>query len=409
MRSLIGAIFLSFLAVLLVRADTTTKPGDPEVRAETVDAKISSGRLVALTEQDITLETKAGAVKTALSELAEMRIAEPADPLSVVGRVVVTTSAGQHVTAAGLTTVDGKVNFTNASLGKITFAFPGVAALYLPAPSQSAADVARKCRALGLGRGDQDLVVVAQKSGGWLGVQGIFKAIDAKTLTFSWKGTDRKISIPGVRAVFLAPTGTAKTKKFKGVLTLRDGSSVRFASLTYGKFAFNISLAGSNDAKTKTAAGNVAAVKFVSDRVVNVSDLTPQAVKQHGMLDTAMSWRTNRSVSGGAISLSGRKYSTGLGLHSFCELTYKLDARFKSLIAVVGIDDVVRPGGDATLTFLGDGKELSPPLRVTGKNKPQSVRVGLTGVKTLVIRVGFGKDSLDVGDHVDLAGARLIK
>ena len=38
-----------------------------------------------------------------------------------------------------------------------------------------------------------------------------------------------------------------------------------------------------------------------------------------------------------------------------------------------------------------------------------AIRVALGGVKTLVIRVGFGKDLLDVGDHVDLAGARLIK
>jgi len=407
MRSLTAAIFLGLLAAALVRGETTTKPGDPEVRTETIDAKTSSGRLVALSEVDITLKTETGTAKTALTELAEMRIAAPADPLTVVGRLVVMSSAGQHVTASGLTASGGKVNFTNASLGKITFAFPSVAALYLPSSSQSAADVARKCRTLGFGRGDKDLVVVASKSGGWLGVQGICKSIDDKMVTFSWKGTDRKIGLPGVRAVFLAPTGSAKAEKFRGVLTLRDGSSVRFASLTYGKPAFNIGLAGSGD--TKTAAGNVAAVKFVSDRVMNLSDMTPQAVKQHGLLDTAMSWRTNRSVSGGAISLDGRSYSTGLGLHSFCELTYKLDARFKSLIAVVGIDDVVRPGGDATLTFLGDGKELSSPMRVTGKDKPQSVRVGLTGVTILVIRVDFGKDSLDVGDHVDLAGARLIK
>ena len=409
MRSLIAVIFLGLPAVSLVRADTATKPADPEVRAETVDARISSGRLVTLSELGITLKTGTGAAKIALSDLTEIRITDPGDPLAVVGRLVVMTSSGQHVTASELTAVGGKVNFTNASLGKITFAFPSVAALYLPTASQSAADVARKCRTLGLGRGDRDVVVVAGKSGGWLGIQGILKSIDDKMLMFSWKGTDRRISLLGVRAVFLAPTGSAKTEKFKGVLTLRDGSSVRFASLTYGKSAFNISLAGSGDTKIKTAAGNMAAVKFVSDRVVNLSDVTPQAVKQHGLLDTTMSWRTNRSVSGGPISLGGRNYSTGLGLHSFCELTYKLDARFKSLIAVVGIDDVVRPGGDARVAFIGDGKELSAPVRVTGKDKPQSVRVGLTGVKTLVIRVGFGKDSLDVGDHVDLAGARLIK
>ena len=407
MRSLITAICMGLPAVVPVRADTATKPAGPVAHAETIDARVSSGRLVALSELDITLKTEAGAAKLATSELAEIRIADPADPLAVVGRPVVMTSAGQHVTAAKLTAAGGKVHFTNSSLGKITFMFPSVAALYLPSSTQPASHVAKKCRAQGLGRGDKDVVVVAGKSDAWLGVQGILKSIDDKSLTFSWKGTDRRISLPGVRAVFLAPTGSAKTEKFKGVLTLRDGSSVRFASLTYGKSVFSISLAGSGDAKT--AAGNVAAVRFASDRVVNLSDLTPQAVKQHGLLDTAMSFKADRSVSGGEISLGGRSYSTGLGLHSFCELTYKLDARYKSLITVVGIDDSVRPRGNAELTFLGDGKELSAPMRLTGKDKPQSVRVGLAGVKTLLIRVGFGKDLLDVGDHVDLAAARLIK
>jgi hypothetical protein len=224
---------------------------------------------------------------------------------------------------------------------------------------------------------------------------------------YPYKDDGRKISLPTVRAVFLASTGSAKTEKFKGVLTLRDGSSVRFNSLTYATDSFVAGITGAGE--IKLGVGDIAGAKFFSDRVMDLSDLKPQAVKQHGLLDTMMSWRANRSVSGGAITLSGRSFSTGLGLHSFCELTYKLDAQYKSLIAVVGIDDLVRPGGDAKLTFLGDGKELIAPLRLTGKDKPQSVRVGLAGVKTFVIRVDYGADSLDVGDHVDLAGARLIK
>ena len=407
MRNVITAIFVCLLSVSMVLAQAASKPADPEVRTETIDARVSTGRLVALSDSELTLKTKTGVVRIALSDLGEMRSGVPADPLTVIGGPVVMTAPGRHVTASELTVSGGKVNFTNSSLGKITFMFSRVAAIYIPSPSQSAADVVDKCTALELGRGNQDVVVVAGKSGGWLEVQGILKSIDDKTLTFSWKGADRKISLPTVRAVFLAPTKSAKTEKYKGVLTLRDGSSVRFASLAREKQVFSIILAGSGGAKI--AAGDMAVVKFVSDRVMNLSDLKPQTVKQHGMLDTVMSWRTNHSASGGAITLSGRSFSTGLGLHSFCELTYNLDARFKTLITIVGIDDVVRPGGDARLTFLGDGKELSPPLRVTGKDKPQSVRVGLTGVKSFVIRVDFGKDSLDVGDHVDLGGARLIK
>ena len=96
-------------------------------------------------------------------------------------------------------------------------------------------------------------------------------------------------------------------------------------------------------------------------------------------------------------------------MHSFCEQTYALDGEYKAFVAVVGIDDAVRPAGDATLTFLGDGKVLGEPLRLTGRDKARMVRLDITGVRTFTIRVEFGADKLDVGDHVDLAAARLVK
>ncbi len=398
---------MGLMAVSPAGAQTATKPADPEVRTETLDARVSAGTLVAMSDSDVTVKTETGARKIPLSDLSEMTCKAPGDPLSAPGHAVVMTSAGGYVTASSLTLGGGKINFTNSSLGGVSFAFSSVAAIYLPASGQSAAQVAAKCAEMGLEPGEQDVVVVARKTGGWLSVQGILKSADDKALTFSWKGTDRQISMPTVRAVFLAPTTAAKPEKFRGMLTLGDGSSVRFTSLTYDKYVFNVALSGAGE--TKMPAGKVASVKFVSDRVVNLGDLKPLAVKQHGLLDTTMGWRLNRSVSGAAIVLGGRSYSRGIGLHSFCELTYGLDAQYKALIATIGIDDIVRPGGDASLTFLGDGKELLAPLRVTGKGKPLAVRIPLAGVKSFVIRVDYGKDKLDVGDHVDFAGARLIK
>ena len=409
MRTIITAILVGLLAPATLFAQAADKPVDPEVRTETVDARVSTGRLVSLSGSEASLQTKTGLVKISLTDLSDMRFAAAGDPLTVPGRAVVVTAGGNKITASGFTAAGGKVSFANESLGKVTLAFSRVTAFYLPSAGKTAAAVADKCAKLGIGSEQKDVVVVAQKSGKWLGVEGVLKSIGAKTLTFSWKDTDREINIATVRAVFLASTGAPKTEKFRGVLTLRDGSSVRFASLTYAKSQFGVTLAGPGAAEMKMPADKIAAVKFVSDRVMNLGDLKPKSVKEHGLLDTTMKWRTNRSVGGSPITLGGRKFSRGLGLHSFCELTYDLDAQYKALIAVVGIDDLIRPGGDASLSFIGDGKEIIAPLRITGKGKPHSVRVPLAGVKIFIIRVDYGKDSLDVGDHVDLAGARLIK
>ena len=153
----------------------------------------------------------------------------------------------------------------------------------------------------------------------------------------------------------------------------------------------------------------VAKIVFSSDRVVALSSLRPAEVKEHGFLDRVFPYRVNRAVGGGVLRLGGQTYASGLGLHSFCELTWDLGGAYALLVATVGIDDAVRPGGNAELTFLGDGKPLCEPIRLTGKDAPRVVRLKLAKARRLTVRVGFGPDGLDVADHVNIAAARLIK
>jgi alpha-glucosidase len=101
-------------------------------------------------------------------------------------------------------------------------------------------------------------------------------------------------------------------------------------------------------------------------------------------------------------------YETGLAIHSRTELTWDLDGEYERFAAVVGIDDAVRPGGDATLELIADGHVLET-VRLTGKDDSQVLRCDLTDVKQFTIRVDFGEDGLESGDHVDLAMARVIK
>ena len=128
-----------------------------------------------------------------------------------------------------------------------------------------------------------------------------------------------------------------------------------------------------------------------------------------GFFGTTFHYRVNRSVAGTPLRMGGQTYRTGLGMHSFCELLIPLGDKYSLLVATAGIDDAVRPNGDATITFFGDGRPLGKPIQVTGKNAPQPVRLKLNGVESLLIRVDFGQDGLDFADHVDLVAARLIK
>jgi len=267
--------------------------------------------------------------------------------------------------------------------------------------------------------GSTDCLLISQEEGGYLQVRGALKTIAdetgpgherkaQKTVTFTWQEADREIPLADVRAIMLADVGTDETP-LTGRIIGHDGTTIGFTA-----FSLEGDLATVESPSLGTLSlqrAHVKAIRFVSPRVTHLGELTPSAAASCGMVTDAMEYRRDRSVGGGCISLDGVIYPTGLGLHSFTELTYELDGQFSTFVAVVGIDDSVRPNGEATVTILPAGGEQRDPvvLAVTGQGPAETVRCDLTGASEFTIRVDFGDDEFGVADHVDLAGARLIK
>lgn len=375
-------------------------------RLETIDARIVTGEITAITKDSVVITVEGKPQTLARRDVSEMVFGKAADAMTRLAKAVVVSAAGDHVCAQTITLAGGKFSIVSPSLGRVTMPVGEAAAIYLPAANSTAAAVKRKCLEMKLAAGKQDLLVVAKKGDEWLGVGGILKAITDKNVTFNWKDEDRTTDIGRVRAILLAQVTTRPASR-AGTLAAGDGSRLTFTSATLaaGKLSLTVPSLGAIQIDRKV----VASIRFISERVTDLAVLKPAAVKQYGFFDKGFPYRLNRSVAGGPLRLGGRVYRTGLGLHSYAKLTYKLDGTYTSFVAVVGIDDSVRPNGDARLIFLGDGRELIPKLRLTGKDKPQTVRMKLKGVRQFTVQVGFGADNLDVSDHVNVAAARLIK
>ncbi|MFO1020547.1 MAG: NPCBM/NEW2 domain-containing protein [Planctomycetales bacterium] len=85
--------------------------------------------------------------------------------------------------------------------------------------------------------------------------------------------------------------------------------------------------------------------------------------------------------------------------------------RFSAVPAVAGIDQSLRLG-DVLLIIRGDEKELFRG-RIQRKESPKPLDLEITGIRELEITVDFGEPNDptrdDVGDHLDLADARVIK
>ncbi len=376
----------------------------------TLDARTVEGTVTGLDAKGvrITAAGSSAARAIALRDISEVSLGTAENLLARKGQVVVGTNVGDWILVENLRLAAGKFQFTCPGVGDgdMTMDMNAVKVLLLPAADQTPQSVLDDCVEKKYSRGSQDLLVIVGKKGNWRSAKGVLKDVGKGKITFRYRDSDRKISRDSVRAIWLSELARPKAAII-GEVVCRNGMTLHFTSVKMGTRAAAVESPALG--KLGIPRKSIAAVRFSSTRLVNLADLKPTKVTEHGFFNTKFPFRRNRSAGGGPLKLGGKTYRTGLGLHSFCELTYDLGGKFATFVATAGIDDAVRPGGNATLTILADGKELLKPAAMTGKQAPKLLRLNVKGVKTLVIRVGFGSDSLDVADHVNLADVRLVK
>jgi len=157
-------------------------------------------------------------------------------------------------------------------------------------------------------------------------------------------------------------------------------------------------------------------IDFSGGKIVYLSDLTPESIqwtpylrpdKELPILNEFFAPRQDLTLGMQPLKLGGKPYRKGLAIHSRTELVYRLPDRFRRFQAMVGIDDRLRPQGVMRLVIRSDQRVLLA-ASVTGGDAPLSVDLDLTGVRRLAIVADFA-GGLDVGDHLLLCDARVIK
>jgi hypothetical protein len=236
-------------------------------------------------------------------------------------------------------------------------------------------------------------------------VRGRLERLDAERGTFAFGERTRAFQADKIYGVVFA-VGAAKRAAYPVTVELVDGSVVS-GSLERAD-AERLAVATSVGPTVEMKVVEVVNLRVRSPRVVYLSDLTPTGERTEGMLHRPWPVRKDRSVSARPLSMGGRVFDKGLGVHSRTELDYQLDRGYESLVATIGIDDLVRPAGSVVFRVLGDGKVLFDSAVLTGKDPPRDVNVNVVGVSLLTLVIDYG-DELDLSDQADWGGARLLK
>lgn len=335
----------------------------------------------------------------------------PAAPTALMdqpGRQVLVAHDGTCVGVEDVRIADGTLRGRAGAFDHgVAVPLDRIAYLLRPGETERPSALQRRCATLRLPQEAKDHVVVAKDGGPWVPLAGIVKALDANTLAFRYDDTDALLEAGTVRVIQFARTGQAPPKP-GGHVTCLDGSRIAFTAIELAGKEVRLPASPTFGQAVTLAADQVAAIRFVSDRLTYLGDLEPVEAACTGFFDTAVPWRRDRACDGGPIRLGGVTYEKGLGLHSRTELAFDLDGRYRRFMALAGIDDAVRTAA-AYLTVTGDARTLLEKTRLSRADPPKSLRLDVAGVKRLVILVDFAEGAFGVAERVDLADAKLIK
>jgi hypothetical protein len=219
-----------------------------------------------------------------------------------------------------------------------------------------------------------------------------------------------------LRGVVCHRTAYKPYDKLEAICTLRDGSVIRGVIKTWGEAKVTITHTVLNK-DIVLEENSLIAVTMRNGRYMYLSDMEfaeppkerpyylPSDFKYE---DYLFKVRRDQSQSGGAISIGGKIYAKGLGVHSMSTLTFDLNRGYKRFLTDVGLDDSAGDLGSVEFKVYADGKLVyeSGVLRRTAGVK--SIDIDVLNVSKLVLEVTHGGDD-DQLDRANWANAKIVR
>ncbi|WP_338694746.1 NPCBM/NEW2 domain-containing protein [Streptomyces sp. Q6] len=111
------------------------------------------------------------------------------------------------------------------------------------------------------------------------------------------------------------------------------------------------------------------------------------------------------ATDGHTLTLAGKTYAKGIGVHADSDIEVYLGGRCTKLTADVGIDDEINGYGEVAFSVEADGTVLWTSPKVTGASATVPVDVDVSGARHVRLKVTDTNGS-KTGDHGDWAAAK---
>jgi hypothetical protein len=207
--------------------------------------------------------------------------------------------------------------------------------------------------------------------------------------------------------VFLAEAPPPlEDRKPRGILRLVDSSAVPVNHLRW--YGPEVQAAAEDWLDLAFSAQHLTGLEVLGGRWRWLGSLAPSEYEQSSLAGTRWPYRIDANVMDEPLSIDGRTYDRGIGLHSAARLVYYLGGDYETFVAQVGMDDSAGSYADADFEIVVDERTAFRRTGIGCGDPPTPVRLDIGGAQRLEIRVDYGRNG-DIQDRVDLADAALIR
>ncbi|ULH17581.1 NPCBM/NEW2 domain-containing protein (plasmid) [Deinococcus sp. KNUC1210] len=126
-----------------------------------------------------------------------------------------------------------------------------------------------------------------------------------------------------------------------------------------------------------------------------------------GPIEKDQSVGGNAAGDGKPLTLAGKTYAHGFGVHANSSMTFNLGAQCATFTSEIGVDDEVGDRGSVVFQVYGDGSKLYDSGVMTGASATKTLSVSVAGVKELKLVVTDSGNG-NTNDHADWATPTLL-
>ena len=406
---------------ILLHTLLLTAPLAP-VEVQTLTGESIVGQLVELKQDRIAIAVGGERREISRTELSKVTFTKKSD-LASVPTVWVELVDGSVLPATSFSVQGGQAELVPAGAAAVKLAVRLVRSVRFKqqnAEQRSEWDKIRGSRAR------SDLIAI-RKADRIDYIKGVLREVDAKTVQFELDGERIPVAIEKVEGLIYHQTGVVDLAP--ELFRVTDGYGTRLAGASLTATADSVRFTTSTGVQIERRYNDLRQLDFSAGKIVYLSDVMPQAVEwtpffeapqlseslqefYRPKMDRALT-RGKSSDKEGKLQLMVDEEGTiatfdkGIAMHSRSSIKFDVPVDVRRFRALVGIDARVRQHGHVRFVVRGDGGELYA-ADVSGTGLPSDVSIDITGVRQLELFVDFGKN-LDVGDHLNLCNARLIK